>query len=1251
MIKKLNFLKGIILLISFCVGGNMRAATYYVSNTGSDAANGTSQSTAWATISKINSSTINPGDFVLFQAGGTWRETLTLRPGASGASKRVTYGRYGTGNNPKLLGSDKSTSWTATGTANVWQSTASFTNPMAASYYGSIYFENGTTTTWGIYKAYTTNFSNLTAEYNWAWSGNRIYVYATTNPDTRYSTIEIAQRNYCAVTALNTASSYITIDGIDFHYTLRGGIHPYYGEVPNQTDFTVRNCNIGYIGLKGGGCAYGIEAYHSNFLVENCIITDCGRRGISFNLYEQPSSRGNIKIKNVIVRNNIFKRGQHTTSLDFATADLETGDTLTDVYFYNNIVDDHEITLTGEDAAGSNQVYFQPYLAYFNNIYVYNNVFIAATWRNVLITGGSHYYVANNTLFDHNHNITASTWGNMSIASEAIVDVRNNIIYNNIPYSSAVDDWNIISDSKTEANVTWAQLDYNLYYNPVQGHTSERGFMGGDLGYYDTQHWTNFKTDYPTFEVHSPAPADPLFTNTSTYDLSLTSASPANGKGVVLPYIITTDAHGKKDTINKYDKSGKLRSRVSPSIGAYEFSSATQTSANIVIFSLTAQTGAATINSINQTVNIEVANGTSLTSLTPTISVSSGATINPASGVAQNFTNPVTYTVTAQNGTTQTWTVTATVKASALADITLFSLTAQTGAAIINTTTRTVSIQVATGTSLTSLTPTIGVSSGATINPASGVARNFTSPVTYTVTAQSGATQTWTVTVTVQPSNVANITAFSLTAQTGAATINSTNYTVNIVVATGTSLTSLTPTIGVSAGATINPASGVARNFTSPVTYTVTAQSGATQTWTVTVTVQPSNVANITAFSLTAQTGAATINSTTRTVSIQVATGTSLTSLTPTIEVSTSATINPASGVARNFTSPVIYTVTAQNGTTQTWTVTVTVAAVAGNNVPVVKVVSSASEIKGLVYTLDASTSYDLDNQVLSYNWVVPTGFSASALTGSVISILPTENTVAKTYTIKLTVSDGIASVVKNVKVTVSEYNTSAVELSIISIVASDYETGNVPENIVDNNLLTRWSADGNNQWLVFELAQASTLSHFNLAFHGGNTRKTYFDIYASSDNVTWDLIMNNVSSCGFSLNRQMFQMPGTKTSNSYKFVKLVGHMNSANTWNSYTEFKVYGNPETAQKATISALDKSTQEVVEVYPNPAIDNVYVKVNTDATIWVYSLSGELVHEQQTDGDITKIDFQFKSGAYFIQVISNEVKLCTKKIIVR
>ncbi|MCX6874632.1 MAG: hypothetical protein NTW21_12620 [Verrucomicrobia bacterium] len=49
------------------------------------------------------------------------------------------------------------------------------------------------------------------------------------------------------------------------------------------------------------------------------------------------------------------------------------------------------------------------------------------------------------------------------------------------------------------------------------------------------------------------------------------------------------------------------------------------------------------------------------------------------------------------------------------------------------------------------LAPTFTLSPGATCNKTSGSARNFRSPVTYTVTAQNGSGKTYTVTVSQSP--------------------------------------------------------------------------------------------------------------------------------------------------------------------------------------------------------------------------------------------------------------------------------------------------------------------------------------------------------------------------------------------------------------------------------------------------------------------------------------------------------------------
>jgi hypothetical protein len=76
--------------------------TYYVSNSGTDAAGCTTAATACKTLGYVNGSiTLNPGDSVLLQRGGVWNEQLI--PSASGMSgSPISFDAYGSGAAPLL---------------------------------------------------------------------------------------------------------------------------------------------------------------------------------------------------------------------------------------------------------------------------------------------------------------------------------------------------------------------------------------------------------------------------------------------------------------------------------------------------------------------------------------------------------------------------------------------------------------------------------------------------------------------------------------------------------------------------------------------------------------------------------------------------------------------------------------------------------------------------------------------------------------------------------------------------------------------------------------------------------------------------------------------------------------------------------------------------------------------------------------------------------------------------------------------
>ncbi|MGE5611876.1 MAG: hypothetical protein ACM359_21700 [Bacillota bacterium] len=99
---------GVLLSVQTVRGATPQAGapsrTFYVdARGGDDARDGMTPETAWRSLEKVNRAALHPGDKVLFRRGQTWRGQL--RPQSGDASGVITYGTYGEGPKPLLLGS------------------------------------------------------------------------------------------------------------------------------------------------------------------------------------------------------------------------------------------------------------------------------------------------------------------------------------------------------------------------------------------------------------------------------------------------------------------------------------------------------------------------------------------------------------------------------------------------------------------------------------------------------------------------------------------------------------------------------------------------------------------------------------------------------------------------------------------------------------------------------------------------------------------------------------------------------------------------------------------------------------------------------------------------------------------------------------------------------------------------------------------------------------------------------------------
>src|SRR5438309_8198509 len=125
--------------------------------------------------------------------------------------------------------------------------------------------------------------------------------------------------------------------------------------------------------------------------------------------------------------------------------------------------------------------------------------------------------------------------------------------------------------------------------------------------------------------------------------------------------------------------------------------------------------------------------------------------------------------------------------------------------------------------------------------------------------------------------------------------------------------------------------------------------------------------------------------------------------------------------------------------------------------------------------------------------------------------------------------------------------------LTAASVVASGND-GNLPENTLDNNLATRWSASGDGQWIQYALGALAAIDHVDIAWYLGDTRIASFDIQVSLDTVTWTQVFSGQSS-GQTLQLESYAFPTT----SGRYVRIVGHGNSTSAWNSITEVAILG--------------------------------------------------------------------------------------------
>ena len=526
----LSFL--VIIQIVFINDKSFGQTTYFISSSlGNDSYNGTSPSTPWKSLTKLQSilPSAIPGDKFLFNRGDIWTqraEVLTKYAGIVGldlkdvhgsSNNYITFGAYGNGNNPTLH---------FTGTGAVFQlegctytifenltleSIGAASNRPRDGFYatGSLnggghdiiikntvmkLLQEGARLQDGIYNVTFQNcyFANMFATDVTAGNG----IFATTAglivKDCEFYNLggydnpngdEPPTGNYGWS---DSHSHAMYVDGIS-NFEISGN-RSYLGETDGFLSLINAHDGIvkGNIGHGYGFSAMGIES--------------------------RTDPVGTHKIENVIIENNIFYDGQRCMPIGLSGGD-NYGEGYDNLIIRNNII--YNFSVVGIRFANA-----QPSV---NNVNIINNT-IVNCYEAITVS----------------NNITLSN-----------INIKNNIFYNDKSVT-----YNLIAVTNLN-NLNNVHFDYNLYYG-----IGNDTYINGKIS-----SLTQFQATYKSEEQHAVL-GNPLFVDPNSNNYSLKTGSPAIHAGTSL---------GLEDILQNFNSS-------KPDIGAIQYETYIHPTSGLKIF-------------------------------------------------------------------------------------------------------------------------------------------------------------------------------------------------------------------------------------------------------------------------------------------------------------------------------------------------------------------------------------------------------------------------------------------------------------------------------------------------------------------------------------------------------------------------------------------------------------------------------------------------------------------------------------------
>ena len=493
------------------------AATYYVdAKNGNDFNIGTSETAPWKAISKVNNSSFQPGDYILFKRGEVWREHLII-PSSGSEGNPITFGAYGTASKPIISGANLVRDWeqAISGKNNIW-------GAMITKEPKLCYFD-------GSRGKVEASINDLDSDNEWYWNSGILYVYSASDPDTKYTNpgIEAGYREHCIA---GLGKRYVIIKNIQVTKASLSSIFANGGK-----NWTVYACTMTETGEDGSSFNQASIRFHecSDSTASNNTITDVYGDGI----YTYNTS-------NITISGNTINRCHGSVSDCIHLDTITTFEVANNACDQENAVTDKGCIITEGGSGG---------------IIEYNTTAYAGNGISVSTDNTTIRY---NTMHDHHRN--GGMWSkgdnliwsyNISYSNAFGAWVKsgsiNTVFYNNVIFNATICGLKKLSGGSGmfKNNIIWCSNPSDLVYQiNIEGAswTSNNNVIGPEAEGFISYGGNKYNTfaDYSSseFQDQNSISDNPLLTDPSNHDFTLQSFSPCIDSGVGVS--LFHDIHG-----------------------------------------------------------------------------------------------------------------------------------------------------------------------------------------------------------------------------------------------------------------------------------------------------------------------------------------------------------------------------------------------------------------------------------------------------------------------------------------------------------------------------------------------------------------------------------------------------------------------------------------------------------------------------------------------------------------------------------